>query len=155
MDSVTVPRIVMRGAWASHKVLHRLTGGRLSTNLPTDTRPGTLFLVTTGRRTGQQRRSGLNFIVDGDALVVVPSNAGADVDPGWWVNLRADPDAVVEIGTEHRAVRGRTATPEEATRLWPRLEAVYPPYATYRTQTSRAIVPVILEPRTSPSVDPG
>ena len=42
-----------------------------------------------------------------------------------------------------------------ATRLWPRLEAVYPPYATYRTQTSRAIVPVILEPRTSPSVDPG
>jgi deazaflavin-dependent oxidoreductase (nitroreductase family) len=93
------------------------------------------------------RRNGLFYVEDGDNFAVVASNAGESVDPHWWLNLKATPDAVVELGRRKIPVRARPATDEEATRLWPRLDAGYPEYAAYRTKTARPLPLVILEPR--------
>ena len=141
------PRPILQLGWAIHRALHRLTGGRMSTEAPSDGRVGTLFLVSTGRRSGKQRRNGLFYIEDGDAFVVVASNAGDRLDPQWWKNLQANPDAVVDIGTHHVPVRARAATPDEANRLWPRLEAGYPEFRTYRAGVLRKIPVVILDRR--------
>lgn len=119
----------------------------MSTNRPTDRRPGTLFLVTRGRTSGQVRRNGLYYIEDGTAYVVVASNAGADEDPGWWRNLQADPEAGVEIGGRTTSIRARPATDEEAARLLPRLDAVNSEFAVYRARTRRPMPVVILERR--------
>jgi deazaflavin-dependent oxidoreductase (nitroreductase family) len=67
------------------------------------------------------------------------SNAGAESDPAWWLNLRDQPDAEVEIGGRRRTVRARPATAEEAARLWPRLVAANPDYAAYRARARRPI----------------
>ena len=144
---MTPRRLVFVVRWAFHRGFHRLTGGRFSTEAPTDGKVGTLFLVSTGRRSGKQRRNGLFYIVDGENLVVVASNAGENVDPQWWKNLQATPDAVVEIGRGHQPVRARQATPEESARLWPELERGYPEFAAYRATVARKIPVVILEPR--------
>jgi deazaflavin-dependent oxidoreductase (nitroreductase family) len=143
---MTPPRPILRLGWAFHRALFRATGGRVGTKRAGDGL-GTLFLLSTGRTTGAVRRNGLYYIEDGPNLVVVASNAGENVDPNWWRNLKMTPDAEVEIGTRRLPVRARAATAEEAARLWPRLVAANPEYAAYRARATREIPIVILEPR--------
>ena len=57
-----------------------------------------LLLTTTGRRSGKSRTTPLLFVRDDDAFVVVGSNGGSDYVPAWWLNLRSNPGAEVEIG---------------------------------------------------------
>lgn len=144
---MTPPRPVLRIIWLTHRALRRVSGGRLGTSRAQGDGLGTLFLHTVGRKSGQARANGLFYVVDGADLIVVASNAGADTDPAWWLNLRAQPDAEVEVAGERRPVRARPATTEEVDRLWPRLVAANPDYAAYRERASRPIPVVILEPR--------
>jgi F420H(2)-dependent quinone reductase len=142
-----LPRPLFRAFWALHKGIDRLSGGRIGTTRASGGRLGTLFLGATGRTSGQPRRNGLYYVEDGPNLVVVASNAGADVDPGWWRNLQAQPDADVEIAGEHRAVRARAATPDEQARLWPRFVRASGAFAEYQAKVTRRLPVVILEPR--------
>jgi len=144
---MTPPRPVLRVIWFLHQAVRRASGGRLGTSRAHGDGLGTLYLHTVGRKSGQARTNGLFYIVDGADLVVVASNAGADSDPAWWLNLRAEPEADVEIAGERRPVRARPASPEETDRLWPRLVAANPDYATYREKARRPIPVVILEGR--------
>jgi deazaflavin-dependent oxidoreductase (nitroreductase family) len=143
---VIPPRWLFQLGWAVHRALFAASGGRLGTARPSGGRIGTLFLVTTGRKSGQPRRNGLYFIEDGARVVVVASNAGAATDPAWWRNLQAQPLAEVHLGTQRRSVRGRLATPEERARLWRHLVAAHRNYADYATAVEREIPVVILEP---------
>jgi len=143
---VTPPRPILRLGWALHKALFQATGGRIGTQRAGDGL-GTFFLLSTGRKSGTVRRNGLFYVEDGPNFVVVGSNAGEDVDPGWWLNLRAMPEAAVELGTRRIPVGARAASPDEAARLWPRLDAANPEYAAYRSKTTREIPVVMLEPR--------
>jgi F420H(2)-dependent quinone reductase len=141
---MTPPRPILRLGWAFHKLFFRMTGGRLGTE-QAGNGLGTLFLQTTGRRSGAVRRNALFYVQDGPNRVVVASNAGADVDPAWWLNLQATPAATIEVGRERLAVLARLASADEEARLWPRLVAANPEYAAYRERTSRPISVVILE----------
>ena len=141
------PRWLLRIVWAEDRLLSRLTGGRLSMPSFSGGILRTLFLRTVGRKSGQPRRNGLYYVDDGPNLAVVASNVGEDNDPAWWLNLRARPDAEVEIGGTRRAVRARRATPDEADRVYARFVAGQSQYAEYRRRTSREITVVILEPR--------
>lgn len=142
------PRWLLRVGWAVHKALFAVSGGRVGAERPRAGKLGTLFLLTTGRTSGQVRRNALYYIEDGPNLVVVASNAGADTDPSWWLNLQARPDAEVELGTDRRRVRARAATVDEHDRLWPRFVLASPAYDEYRRAASRPIPVVVLEPRT-------
>jgi deazaflavin-dependent oxidoreductase (nitroreductase family) len=143
---VTPPRAVLRVGWAVHRALFAATGGRLGARRAGDGL-GTLFLLSRGRKTGTIRRNGLYYLEDGPNLVVVASNAGDGADPQWWLNLQATPDAEAALGTRRIPVRARAATADEAARLWPRLDAGNPEYATYRARSGRPIPIVVLEPR--------
>jgi F420H(2)-dependent quinone reductase len=143
---MTPPRPLLRLGWALHRILFRVTGGRVGTRRAGDGL-GTLFLRSTGRKSGTVRRTGLFYLEDGRNLVVVASNAGAGVDPSWWGNLQATPDSEVELGTRRLPVRARAATAEEAARLWPRLDTGNPEFVAYRRKAAREIPVVILEPR--------
>jgi deazaflavin-dependent oxidoreductase (nitroreductase family) len=141
------PRRALRIGWALDRTVSRLSGGRLT--MPNGSRGQlrTLFLHTVGRSTGRPRRNGLYFIEDGPNLVVVASNAGEDVDPAWWRNLQAQPDAEVEVGPTIRRIRARQASPQEAGPLYDRFVRAMPAYDEYRRATTRQIPVVILEPR--------
>jgi deazaflavin-dependent oxidoreductase (nitroreductase family) len=128
---------------ALHRFVYRASGGRLGSNL--GGRP-MLLLANVGRRSGALRHTPLLYVCDGDRYVVVASNAGDDRHPAWWLNLRERPETLVQVGREHVRVRARDATPEEAQRLWPRLEQHYAAYARYRRRTRREIPLVVLEP---------
>ena len=107
----------------------------------------TLYLHTVGRKTGKGRRTPLYYVEDGDALAVITSNGGRDRQPGWWLNLQADPEAEIEVGKQRRAVRAERAPMATFERLWPQFVAGLRNYEAYRRRTDRELVIVLLKPR--------
>jgi deazaflavin-dependent oxidoreductase (nitroreductase family) len=105
-----------------------------------------LILHTIGAKSGEERESPLLYRERGDGLVIFASFAGAPVNPAWYHNLVANPDATVEIGSETRRVRGRVAEGEERERLWDWNKQDYPGFGDYEAKTDRTIPVVILEP---------
>ncbi len=57
-----------------------------------------LILITRGRKSGLERTVPLQFLPDGDGMIVVAANSGLPSPPGWYFNLTADPRARVEVG---------------------------------------------------------
>ena len=127
-----------------HGRLYRLTGGRFLPKWAEGT--DVMSITTTGRKSGRKRSTAIVYLEDGDSLVVVPSNAGSDTTPAWWLNLQANPEAEVQVKGKRRRVRARRATREEAERLWPRLRESYSAFDTYRSFTQREQPVVLLEP---------
>lgn len=105
-----------------------------------------LLLHTTGARSGQERINPVMYRTDGDDLVVFASKAGADTNPDWYHNLRANPGATVEVGSDTKPVRARVASQDERDRLWAAQKKEWPGFADYETKTTRQIPVVILEP---------
>ena len=105
------------------------------------------LLTTTGRKTGRRRTIPLLYLADGEDLIIVGSQGGAPTHPAWYLNLKADPHAEAEIGTRRFAVRAQPVSEAEKSTLWPRLVALYPPYAAYQRRTSRQIPLLRLIPR--------
>jgi len=138
-------RLMIRALSALHRCLYRATGGLIGGRFG---KANILLLTTTGRKTGRKRTTPLLYIKDGDDFVLVASNAGDDRDPGWCLNLKANPHAQVQVGWARTPVTARQASPEEKARLWPRVIDVYPGYDDYATRTSREIPVVILTPDT-------
>ena len=58
-----------------------------------------LILHTIGAKSGEERESPVLYREQGDDLVVFASFAGAPVNPAWFHNLVANPEATVELGT--------------------------------------------------------
>lgn len=110
-----------------------------------------LLLDHVGARSATRRTTPLVYVRDGEDVVLVASKGGYARHPAWFHNLRANPEAEVQIGPERRAVRARVATPDERQRLWPKAVATYAGYEGYQRRTERVIPLVVLEPR-SPSV---
>ena len=107
----------------------------------------TLVLATTGRRTGEPRRTCLIYGTSGDDFVVVASKGGADQDPDWFKNLQADPSAGVQIGTRRCTARARVASSAEREALWPQMARIFPLYDEYAQKTDRVIPIVLLTPQ--------
>ena len=127
---------------SAHTLLYRATGGLIGgrvLNSPV------LLLTTTGRKTGKKRTVPLLYLADKETVVLVASNGGAVKDPTWWLNLKSNPEAEVQINGRRRRVRARQASAEEKRRLWPRLTQMYPGYQKYQDKTDRDIPLVILQ----------
>jgi deazaflavin-dependent oxidoreductase (nitroreductase family) len=103
------------------------------------------ILFTVGRTTGEQRTNPLIFGRDGDDVVLVASKGGAPRHPGWYRNLRTNPEAEIQIMGDRWRVRARDAEGEERERLWERMNEIWPHYDEYATMTERVIPVVVLD----------
>ena len=104
-----------------------------------------LMLEHVGRKSGRHYRVPLLYLADGERWVLVASNAGDRRHPAWWLNLRARPEAAIQVGTERATVKAREAAGEERARLWTRLVSDYRWYDDYQRRAGRQIPVVILE----------
>ncbi|WP_308220310.1 nitroreductase/quinone reductase family protein [Kineococcus sp. TRM81007] len=135
-------------AWRVHRVLNRLSGGRFLWTPANRRGWGALRLTTVGRRSGQERSVIVGYLEDGPDLVVPAMNGWEEGHPAWWLNLRANPDAVVRLA--HRAprpVRARRAEGQERERLWQRWLAVDPDLGAHAARRATETDVVVLEPR--------
>ena len=90
------------------------------------------ILTTKGRKTGQARQSALICGFDSDDVIVVGSKGGAPAHPLWYLNLSADPNVEVQVGTKKLKAHARTVSGEERARLWEKALEFWPPYADYQ-----------------------
>src|SRR5690242_2560935 len=103
----------------------RFTGSELVGGVPT------LFLTTTGARSGLARTTQLVGVPSGDDLAVIGSNFGRRTHPGWVHNLIADPRATASCGGRSAEVIARELTGDEAERVWATARSLNRGFATY------------------------
>jgi deazaflavin-dependent oxidoreductase (nitroreductase family) len=104
-----------------------------------------LLLHHTGAKSGSERINPLVYRRDGDNYVIFASKGGAPTNPDWYHNLRANPDASVEVGVQSFAVKARVAEGEERERLWSAQKKDIPQFAEYESKAGREIPVVVLE----------
>lgn len=107
-----------------------------------------LVLTTTGRRTGRPRSVVLPFFDVGNGrIAIVGSRGGMKNDPYWAHNLRAKPEASVNLRRREHAVGARLVEGGERVPLWAILVERSPVYAVYqeRCREHREIPVLVLE----------
>lgn len=142
--SMAMPAAALRISGKLNVPLYRLSRGRVGGKVG---RAPVLLLTSTGRRSGQQRTAPVLYLKDGERLVVIGSNAGNEKAPAWSLNLKSNPDAAVEVGSEHSLVRARVTEGEERAELWRKMNEQYAGFDAYDANTSRDIAVFVLEPR--------
>ncbi|TPG31745.1 nitroreductase family deazaflavin-dependent oxidoreductase [Mycolicibacterium hodleri] len=101
---------------------------------------GTLLLLhTTGAKSGTPRLSPLAYLTFEGRMFIVGSYAGAPKHPAWVHNLRADPRAHIEVGTEAYDVSVRELPDAERDAMYPKITEIAPVFADYQANTTRSI----------------
>jgi F420H(2)-dependent quinone reductase len=124
--------------------LYRLSGGRIGGKVG---KGPVLLLTTTGRKSGQQRTAPVLYLADGERFVVINTNAGNQKTPAWSLNLRANPEATVDVKGRRVDVRARIAEGEERAELWRRSMEQYSGWDFYESKLDREVGVFVLEPR--------
>jgi len=128
------------------RLVHRLSNGRatmFSSMLPT------MMLVTTGRKSGLERRSPLLYLDEGaGGLIVVGSNFGRKAHPAWTANLLHEPRATAIVDGRPVPVEARPVPEAERNVLWQRLLRLWPAYTHYAEKAGRELRMFRLTPRT-------
>ena len=104
-----------------------------------------LLLRTTGRKSGKERVHPLIYREWDDAYLVVASKGGSPDSPGWYKNLKENPEVEVQIKGEKFKAKARTAEPNEKPAMWQHMVEVWPDYSEYQKKTDRNIPVVVLE----------
>jgi F420H(2)-dependent quinone reductase len=141
------PRWFITTFWHVHRWILRASQGRRGLWPPRPGKWGALRLTTTGRRSGLAAVI-IGYYEDGPNLVSMAMNGWGAAEPAWWLNLQADPQAVVELaGRVRREVLGRAAVGEERERLWRRWRELDKNLDSYAARRPRETAVVVLEPR--------
>ena len=142
------PRWFIVAFWHLHRRVVRASGGRRGLWAPRAGKWGALRLTTTGRRTGEPRSVILGYYEDGSNLVSMAMNGWGAAEPSWWLNLQADPHAVVELaGGIRRDVLGRAAVGGERERLWQHWRELDEDLDSYAARRPKETAVIVLEPR--------
>jgi deazaflavin-dependent oxidoreductase (nitroreductase family) len=144
-----IPAVQAVGVQAlrAHQFIYVNSGGRIGHRLA-GTRA--LILRTVGAKAGERRTNALTYAKDGDAYLVVASNGGARRSPGWYHNLRKNPDVEIQVGTRTMLVHARAVLPgdPDRDRLWRIVnDNNRNRYRAYQKGTSRPIPIIVLTPR--------
>ncbi|MBS1885741.1 MAG: nitroreductase family deazaflavin-dependent oxidoreductase [Actinobacteria bacterium] len=123
--------------------IYRLSGGRLANKIGDGP---VLLLTTTGRKSGKRRTAPVLYLPHGEAMVLIDTNGGNEKLPGWSHNLKASPEAEVEVGRRKTAVAARVATGTEREELWCAAATQYAGFDDYLGWLERTPSVWVLEP---------
>ncbi len=101
-----------------------------------------LLLYHTGARSGKLRINPMMYLKDDNRYLVFASKAGADTNPDWYFNVKAHPEAQIEVEDQTIDVRAEEVTGPERDRLYALQASISPTFAEYQLKTKR-IIPVI------------
>ena len=125
--------------------LLRLSRGRIGSKLGTQT---ILLLHTTGRKSGQERVIPIAYFDYEGKYLIVASNWGKNQNADWYLNLKKQPRAALEVKGKRIEVQSHEALDKEYDRLWKFATEHHPPYLDYQKMTARHIPIMVFEPVT-------
>ena len=106
-----------------------------------------LLLHNVGAKSGKAYVTPLVYLDDDGRQVIFASKGGAPENPGWYHNLKANPDVSIEVGTDTLDLVAEEATGEERDRLYAIQDEQQPQFAEYEPKTERQIPVIVLKPR--------
>ena len=134
--------ILIKWFMSINSLFIRLSHGRVGSRLGTQT---ILILHTSGRKSGQDRAIPIAYFDYEGNYLIVASNWGKDRQADWYLNLKKDPRAMLEIKGKHIPVIAREAQGEEYDRLWKFATERNPPYLDYQKVKARHIPIMVFE----------
>jgi len=123
--------------------LIRITNGQIGSRLGTQT---ILLLETIGRKSGQPRVIPIAYFFHEGKYLIVESNWGKDKHADWYLNLKKNPRAVLQVNGRTIHVEAHDAHGDEYARLWKFATERNPPYLRYQEMTERRIPIVVFQP---------
>ncbi len=149
-DTVTVAG--MKAMTVTHRVVDKVTGGRLGRRLAG---APVLWLTVSGRKSGCEQRVPLATARDGSdpqaPYLVAGSRGGTEKTPVWALNLRGHAErgdtAWVQVGDEHIEVDVTELSGTERDRGYALMVTAYRGFSGYEKQTDRVIPVFSLRPR--------
>jgi deazaflavin-dependent oxidoreductase (nitroreductase family) len=130
-----------------HDTIYQKTNGWVGHRIPF-TAP-ILMLHTVGAKTGIHRTNSLSYAKDGDSYLVVASMGGAPKSPGWYFNVKANPNVEINVGPKRMPAVARIIGDDDPDypRLWKLVnDNNNDVYNGYQTRTTRPIPLVALTP---------
>jgi deazaflavin-dependent oxidoreductase (nitroreductase family) len=130
-----------------HDAVYKASDGRIghrSLGVPS------LLLHSVGAKSGEPRTTSLSYAKDGDRYLIVASKGGDPKAPAWLFNLRARPDAEIQVGRDRIPVTATEigANDPDYQRVWKLVnDNNAQRYEAYQRKTSRPIPVVALAPR--------
>ncbi|HEY6406985.1 MAG TPA: nitroreductase family deazaflavin-dependent oxidoreductase [Ktedonobacteraceae bacterium] len=119
--------------WINREVVWRVyrlfSGGSMARHF--------LLLLTRGRKTGNVRTVMITYLRENATFLVVASNGGQTRIPAWYHNLRAHPQAEIQVGKQRFQVDAEIVPPDEHERLWAAWLKQYPAYENAQKKTTR------------------
>ena len=109
----------------------------------------TLLLRTTGRKSGLTRTNALVYGRDGDRYLVCGSNGGHRLPPAWALNMEANPEVQIQVGTRRLEAVATTLHPGDPD--YDRLFAICNranrgQFAAYQKKTDRPLPVFVITP---------
>jgi deazaflavin-dependent oxidoreductase (nitroreductase family) len=108
-----------------------------------------LLIHHTGAHSGKSRVNPVMYLKDGERYLVFASKGGADTNPDWYHNLKAHPDAQIEVGDETIDVLAEEIKDSERDRLYAHQASLYPNFGEYQRKTKRVIPVIAFTPKRS------
>ena len=129
LQQPSIYRVLIRGRaltnW-TERALRKVTGGRIGVldlvGLPS------IQLTVAGRNTRILRTTSLQYVPDGDVMLVVASNWGSRRQPAWSANLMAAKQVIVRRRAGQFTASVRMLTGVERTRAWDNILRFWPNY---------------------------
>jgi deazaflavin-dependent oxidoreductase (nitroreductase family) len=101
-------------------------------------------LTATGAKTGEARTMPLVSMFDGDKIALVASNFGQKRNPGWYYNLKANPECDVQFHGRSGKYIAREAAGEEYEKYWKLAVSYYKGYENYKVRAAHRHIPVMI-----------
>ena len=106
-----------------HTAVYQMSGGRLGRKMGGQ---DVLLLHHVGARSGRNYTTPVAYVRDGDAYVLIAAAAGQPKHPGWYHNLKKNPNATINLAGEQRRVVAEVAHQEKRDKLWTAIAAEFP-----------------------------
>jgi deazaflavin-dependent oxidoreductase (nitroreductase family) len=129
--------------WVADQVAEYEASGGTRANTLRETGIPVIIVTMVGARSGKVRKIALMRVEHDGEYALVASKGGHPEHPGWYANLTADPNVMIQDGPEPHDFVVRELEGDERQLWWDRAVAVYAPYAEYAERAGR-VIPVLL-----------
>ena len=125
------------------RLAFKLTKGRYSVSEILSGVP-VIQLTTSGAKTREARTMPLVSMFDGDKIALIASNFGQKRNPGWYYNLKANPECEVQFHGSSSKYIARETAGEEREKYWQLAVSYYKGYELYKIRAAHRQIPVMI-----------
>ena len=104
-------------------------------------------LTTIGAKTGQLRTMPLVGLFDGEKIALIASSFGREHNPGWYYNLKKNPECDVQQNDHSMKYITHEAEGNEYEKYWQLALSYYAGFEKYKERAGREIPVMVLEPK--------